>query len=286
MLEEVLIDNPRDVVTPAGFLRFLEGARELKRVVLMYGMERLITKEVFCELSSRQGIEILGIGGMVTEDFVVSARAHTNGEGLFPGLVGLTCTASAAGMLLLSTDLRNLARAEIILVNPAENFLEKLSEACPELEHLCVTYTSTPSHIEIPPRELLAIPRNLQNLTHLTVTGKITSPSLQDEHIATFAQGFSEMVTVLRLCFRETGLTEKSLVYLGQRLGSALVECELVGKFEIEGLGSVVLFPVLRELALREAVDWRERGQPEEFVKGWAPEVEDAQFWTGFGDFE
>lgn len=283
-MEEVLIDKPRKVVTPAGFLRFLEGAQGLKRVVFMYGMERLITKEVFCELSSRQDLEVLGIGGVVTEDFVVSARAHTNGQDLFPALVGLTCTASAAGMLLLSRDLRNLARAEIILVDPAENFLKNLSEACRELEHLCVTYTSTPSHIEIPPSELLAIPRNLQRLTHLNVTGKITSPSLQDEHIATFSQEFSEMVTVLRLCFRETGLTEKSLVYLGERLGSVLVECELVGKFEIAGLGDVVLFPVLKELALREAVDWKERGQ--ELVKGWAPEVEDVQFWTGFGDFE
>lgn len=284
MLEEVLIDKPRNVVTPAGFLRFLEGAQGLKRVVFMYGMERLITKEVFCELSSRQDLEVLGIGGVVTEDFVVSARAHTHGQDLFPALVGLTCTASAAGMLLLSRDLRNLARAEIILVDPAENFLKNLSEACRELEHLCVTYTSTPSHIEIPPSELLAIPRNLQRLTHLNVTGKITSPSLQDEHIAAFAREFSEMVTVLRLCFRETGLTEKSLVYLGERLGSVLVECELVGKFEIAGLGDVVLFPVLKELALREAVDWKERGQ--ELVKGWAPEVEDVQFWTGFGDFE
>lgn len=250
----------------------------------MYGMERLITKEVFCELSSRRGLEVLGIGGVVTEDFVVSARAHTNGfQDLFPALVGLTCAASAAGMLLLSEDLRNLERAEITLVEPAANFLENFSQACPELEHLCVMYT-TPSHIEIPPGELLAVPRNLQRLTHLNVTGKITSPSLQDEHIATFAQEFSEMVTVLRLCFRETGLTEKSLVYLGQCLGSVLVECELVGKFEIAGLGDVVLFPVLKELALREAVDWKERGQ--ELVKGWAPEVEDVQFWTGFGGFE
>jgi len=272
------------VVTPEGFLHFLQGAKELKRVVFMYGMERLITKEVFCELSSRRDLEVLGIGGVVTEDFVLSARAHTNGQDLFPGLVGLTCTASAAGMLLLSRDLGNLARAEIILVGPAVNFLENLSMACPELEYLCVTYTSTPSHIEIPPGELLAVPRNLQRLTHLNVTGMITSPSLQDEHIATFAQEFCEMVKVLRLCFRETGLTEKSLVYLGQCLGSVLVECELVGKFEIAGLGGVVLFPVLKELALREAVGWRERGQ--ELVRGWAPGVEDVQFFTGFGDFE
>ena len=50
------------------------GRRELKRVVLMYGMERLITKEVFCELSSRQGLEVWGMGGVVTEDFVVMDR--------------------------------------------------------------------------------------------------------------------------------------------------------------------------------------------------------------------
>ncbi|CUS08828.1 unnamed protein product [Tuber aestivum] len=282
LLEEVLIDNPRDVVTPAGFLRFLEGAKRLKRVVLMYGMERLITKEVFCELSSRRSLEILGMGGVVSEDFVVSARAHTGGEDLFPGLVGLTCTVSAAGMLLLSGDLRILARAEIILVDPAENFLERFSKTCPELEYLCVTYTSSPSHIEIPPGEILVVPRNLQRLTHLSVTGMITSPSLQDQHIATFVHEFPDTVKVLRLGFHETRLTEKSLVDLGQRLGSALVECELVGKFEIARLGDLVLFPVLKELSLKDVVDWKEMGQRDEIVKGWAPVVEEILF----GDFE
>lgn len=48
------------------------GRRKLKRVVLMSGMEWLITKEVFCELSSRQGLEVWGIGGVVTKEFVVS----------------------------------------------------------------------------------------------------------------------------------------------------------------------------------------------------------------------
>jgi hypothetical protein len=285
-LEEVLIDNPRDVVTPAGFLRFLEGVKGLKRVVLMYGMERLITREVFCELSSRGGLEILGIGGMVSEDFVVSARARTGGEELFPSLLGLTCTASAAGMLLLSKDLRNLARAEVILEDPVESFLESFSKTCPELEYLHVTYTSAPSHIEIPPEELLSVPRNLLGLTHLSLTGKITSPSLQDQHMATFARAFTENVKVLRLGFRETGLTEKSLVYLGQGLGSELLECELVGKFEIARLGGVVLFPVLKDLILREAVDWVALGQRGELVAGWAPLVEEMLFGTGFGDFE
>ncbi|PWW71805.1 hypothetical protein C7212DRAFT_348590 [Tuber magnatum] len=285
LLEEVLIDNPHDVVTPTGFLRFLEGAKGLKRVVLMYGMERLITKEVFCELSSRGGLEILGIGGVVSKDFVESARAHTRRD-LFPSLVGLTCTASAAGMLLLSKDLKNLARAEIILVDPTENFLERFSQTCPELAYLCVTYTSAPSHIEIPPGEILAIPRNLQKLTHLSVTGKITSPSLQDQHLSTFVHEFPEEVRVLRLGFRETGLTEKSLVDLGRHLGSGLIECELVGKFELARLRGLVLFPVLKELALREAVDWNALGQKEELVTGWAPVVGDMQFGTGFGDFE
>ncbi|RPA96076.1 hypothetical protein L873DRAFT_1791840 [Choiromyces venosus 120613-1] len=285
LLEEVLIDNPREVVTPGGFLRFLEGAKKLKRVVLMYGMERLITREVFCELSSRSCLEILGIGGVVSEDFVVAARVRTNGQDLFPGLLGLTCTGSAAGTLLLSKDLKNLARAEIILVGSAVNFLGRFSQACPELEYLCVTYTCTPTHIEIPPREILVIPRSLPKLTHLFLTGKITSPSLQDEHIIAFAKDFAQNVKVLRLGFRETRLTEKSLIHLGQRLGSTLVECELVGRFEIDGLGGgAVLFPVLKELALREAVEWKERGQ--ELVTGWAPEVEDVQFWTGFGEFE
>ncbi|KAG0633410.1 hypothetical protein HOY80DRAFT_991731 [Tuber brumale] len=286
LLEEVLIDNPGDVVTPAGFLRFLEGVRGLKRVVLMYNMKRLITNEVFCELSSRQGLEILGIDGVVSKDFVVSARARAGGEDLFPSLLGLTCTASAAGMLLLSRDLRNLARAEVILEESAEGFLESFSQTCPELEYLHVTYTSTPSHIEIPPEELLTVPRNLQRLTHLSVTGKITSPSLQDQHMATFAHAFPENVKVLRLGFRETGLTEKSLVHLGQGLGSELLEFELVGKFEIAKLGGVVLFPVLKDLILREAVDWMALGQREELVRAWAPLVEEILFGTGFGDFK
>ncbi|OTA89373.1 hypothetical protein M434DRAFT_14587 [Hypoxylon sp. CO27-5] len=83
-LEELLIDNPRDLISPDGFLRFLDDAKSLKHVMVVCGMERVIADSVFIALATRHDLETLELRKTVTADLISKAVDQQARSGATP----------------------------------------------------------------------------------------------------------------------------------------------------------------------------------------------------------
>lgn len=267
-LEEVLIDRPRNLITPQGFLRFLHNVRSLKKLTVMFGMGNVVTDDIFINLATRPGLRSLALQKCLTPQLISDAIYHrqelqpqqqVQEEGkLFTDLCELTCTAETEGILSLSSYIPQLSRLDLTLMSnytfttPSGGLLPLLSASCPNLQFLHIQY-NWEEVIDLH-EELLVLAQNLQHLKHLHLHGdNILARELRDTHIIRIAQEVKEM-EVLRLGFQCT-LTEEALIGLGKYCGGTLVECELWGTFNLAGLDSEgVLFPVLKELTVEKIV--------------------------------
>jgi hypothetical protein len=231
----------------------------------MFGMDNVVTDDIFINLATRPGLRTLGLQKRLTPQLISSAayneqglrtQGQTQGQRqLFPDLHELTCTAEAEGILSLSSHLPQLAHLELTLVSnyafttPSDGLLPLLSNACPNLQFLDISYNATGT-TDLHPTELLILAQKLQHLKHLHLHGdNILARELQDAHIVRMAQYLKE-VEVLQLGFKCT-LTDKALRGVGEYCGNTLVECELQATCNLSSLDREdALFPALRELII------------------------------------
>ncbi|KAK6952590.1 hypothetical protein Daesc_004880 [Daldinia eschscholtzii] len=263
LLEELLIDNPRDLISPEGFLRFLDGTKALKRVSVMYGMNRAITDSVVVALATKAGLEILEFQELITEDLASRIVAeqqsrHGTDNKLFPELRELTCVAESGGLANLLPFLFNLTRLEANVIYKSipstaiqDCIIHNIGSHCVSLQTLKLEYRSVEGqHIHIVPEDLVRSAQRLHKLEELSVSGgQIEAPMLRDSHFASIMEA-QQHLKVLHLKFA-CYLTEFALEEASKHCGARLLELELDGTYNLSNLvRGNVSFPQLSSLEL------------------------------------
>ncbi|KAI1463515.1 uncharacterized protein F4812DRAFT_241838 [Daldinia caldariorum] len=263
LLEELLIDNPRDLISPEGFLRFLDGARALKRVSVMYGMSRAITDSVVVALATKPGLEILEFQELITEDLaskIVTEQARQGTvEKLFPQLRELVCVAESGGLTNLLLHLSGLSRLDVNVVykpipsTPIQDcVIHNIGSHCINLQTLKLEYgTKEGQHIHLTPEALIRLAK-LNKLEELGILGnRVEAPMLRDTHIASMME-VQQQLKALRLMF-SCQLTESALAEAAKHGGAKLEELDLYGTYNLLNLaGRDVSLPQLLSLELRQ----------------------------------
>ncbi|KAI0884570.1 uncharacterized protein GGS22DRAFT_163814 [Annulohypoxylon maeteangense] len=262
-LEELLIDNPRNLISPDGFIRFLSGANALKRLSIMYGMDRAITDDVFVALSTLPNLQSLRFTYTVTPELVSFAKSQQLkkcGEAqLFPCLNELVCTVHLEGLCGLLPHLRQLSDLDATILSKdvhsssLDTFLRDISTYASNLSALKLQYSET-VHASIDPANLVHLAQALTHLQHMEISGDhIRVTGLGTDHFAKITQALPNL-KVLRLAF-QCSLSEAALVELSQTCGGVMTNCELWGSYALHNLeGTGVSLPALQELVLGKLV--------------------------------
>ncbi|KAI5821188.1 hypothetical protein BZA77DRAFT_348392 [Pyronema omphalodes] len=307
-LEEVLIDNPRNTLTAAGFLSFLQSPdlKNLKRLIILYDMETILSPEVFMNLSLRSGLEVLGI----RHDEFPLLISHER-RPLFQDLKELDISAPLECLIEYSKNghFPTLSRLEILLKDASEDFtasfgkrrvvdntypgkhvpLTKLASAFPGLEVLCIDFSERVV-TDLQPADLVGLVDRLGNLRELRLEGMdgaLRGRGIGDSEIEALAK-MARKLEVLRLRMTEMGVTDRGLRAVATVCGN-IRELELGGRFglrlQLPGQKGV-RFPALKELELGEVV-FTGRGA-EDLVRGLmeaAPELKDFRIEEGESEF-
>ncbi|KAI1802528.1 hypothetical protein F4811DRAFT_563183 [Daldinia bambusicola] len=257
LLEELLIDNPRDLISPEGFLRFLDGAKALKRVSAIYGMGRAVNDAVVVPLVTKPGLEILEFQEPITEDLAAKIVAEKSrqgaGEKLFPRLRELKCAAESGALTILLPHLSGLSRLDVNVVyeripsTPIQDCaIRHIGSHCTDLRTLEVQYSAKKDqHVHLIPEALVGLGQRLNKLEELNISGSmVNAPMLRDAHVGSMLEGQRHLRT-LRLMF-SCRLTESALVEAARHCGASLEELKLFGTYNLVNLvGSDVSFPQL-----------------------------------------
>ncbi|KAI8965494.1 hypothetical protein F5Y11DRAFT_312483 [Daldinia sp. FL1419] len=263
-LEELLIDNPRDLITPDGFLQFLHGANNLKKVSVMYGMNRAINESVIVALVTKPGLEILEFREPITADLasrIITERSRHGADGTpLPQLRELICVAEPGGLANLLPHLSNLTRLEATIVyegSPSAEVqdcvIHGIGAHCVSLRTLKLEYKAAEGHrIHIPSEALVKLPQGLNKLEGLSISGNgIEAPGFGDRQFADLMQARPNL-KILHLRFT-CDLTESALIEVAKSCGTILAELELEGTYNLLNLReSNVLFPQLASIELGE----------------------------------
>ncbi|KAI1371606.1 hypothetical protein F4677DRAFT_304878 [Hypoxylon crocopeplum] len=258
-LEELLIDNPRDLISPEGFLRFLESAKALKQLTLLYGVDRVVTDSVFIALAIRPGLEVFRLQKLVTASLVSKAVEEQTRRGaserLFPQLLELTCVAELDGLAALLPHLSQLTYLDTGLRRgrtETHSSVPDISTHCPDLRVLLLEYAPT-EDARIPPQTLVKLAEGLHELEQLGISGE--KVEVEGFGLAQFASMVHALPCLksLRLAF-ECQLTEAALVETSKSCGTTLTELEIGGSYDLRKLEGLVLFPRLRSLGLGKLV--------------------------------
>ncbi|KAN0087353.1 hypothetical protein V8E54_001041 [Elaphomyces granulatus] len=258
-LEELLIDYPHDLISPEGFLRFLDGAHSLKQIILMYGIDRVVNDDVFFALATRPNLQILKFQKVVNAELMSIAKSRQNQNHserqLFPRLRKLVCTGEIDGLISLLPHLTQLTHLETTILGSQVHIslLPEIATYCPNLQFLQLEY-STAQDISLSPDELVKLSQALPHLEHLQISGDhISAPGLENVHISKISEALPSL-KVLELEF-ECALTEAALVEVGKGCGGALTKCQLWGSYNLLTLEeSDISFPLLQELILGKLV--------------------------------
>jgi hypothetical protein len=102
-LRTLLIDNPRDLISPEGILLFLDGAHSLKRVITMFGIGRAVNNGVFVALATWPDLQSLEFQKVITAELVSIANKSRQNQNygerqLFPQLRKPVCTGEIDGL--------------------------------------------------------------------------------------------------------------------------------------------------------------------------------------------
>ncbi|KAI1135522.1 hypothetical protein F5Y05DRAFT_174211 [Hypoxylon sp. FL0543] len=261
-LEELLIDNPRDLISPEGFLRFLDGAKGLKHLTVMHGMERVMTDSVFIALATKPDLETLGLRKGITADLVskaVDQQARSGAEGrLFPRLSKLTCVAQPDGFAALLPHLSQLNSLDVVIkhssasLNEMEYLLREVGTYCPGLRDLALEYAAA-ENFNISPRPLIQLAQRLTQLEKLCICSEnMEVEGFDTSHFASLVKALPRLET-LRLSFK-CRLTEAALVEAAKSC-EALTTLELWGSYDLRNVGETeVFFPKLKALELGQLV--------------------------------
>jgi hypothetical protein len=229
----------------------------------MYGMDRVVTDDVFVALATRPDLQLLEFRKVITAELMSIAKSRQNrnyGERqLFPQLRKLVCTGEIDGLLSLLPHLTQLTQLETTILGSHVSSVEiscplsDIATYCPNLQFLRLEYTPAQA-VYISPDELVELSQSLPHLEHLQILGDhVRSPGLETVHIAKIAEALPSL-KVLWLEFQCT-LTEAALVEVGKGCGRTLIRCQLLGSYNLSNLeDSDILFPLLQELVLGKVV--------------------------------
>ncbi|KAI0845373.1 hypothetical protein F5Y00DRAFT_170074 [Daldinia vernicosa] len=262
LLEELLIDNPRDLISPEGFLRFLDGAKALKRISVMYGMSRAINDSVIIALATKPGLEILEFQELITTELalrIVAERSRNDAEEkLLPEFREFICVAEPGGLTSILPYLSKLTRLEANIVYEGfplatiqDRVIHNIASQCIHLHTLKLEYRAIEGqHIHIPSDGLAKLAQRLSKLEELSISGNgVEAPEFGDPQFASIIQA-QPRLKVLHLRFT-CYLTESSLAEAAKYGGTRLEELELNGTYSLLNLvSSDVLFPQLLSLEL------------------------------------
>ncbi|KAI0098471.1 hypothetical protein F4814DRAFT_123583 [Daldinia grandis] len=262
LLEELLVDNPRDLISPEGFLRFLDGAKALKRVSVMYGMSRAVTDPVIIALATKPGLEILEFQELITAELasrIATAQSWSGAEEkLLPQFREFICVAEPDGLTNLLPYLSKLTRLEANIVYEGfplatvqDRVVHNISSQCINLQTLKLEYRAIEGqHIHILSEALVKLAQGLSKLEELEISGDgVEALEFGDSQFASIIQALPRL-KVLHLKFA-CHLTESSLAEAAKNGGMKLEELELNGTYNLLSLAnSDVSLPQLLSLEL------------------------------------
>ncbi|KAF3066339.1 hypothetical protein GL218_09169 [Daldinia childiae] len=262
LLEELLIDNPRDLISPEGFLQLLNGAKNLKRISVMYGMSRAVTDSVIIALATKPGLEILEFQELITAELasrIVTEQSRNDvEEKLLPQFREFICVAEPGGLTSLLPYLSKLTRLEANIVYEGfplttvqDRVVHSIGSQCINLQNLRLEYRAIEGqHIHIPSEALVKLAQGLGKLEELSISGnKVEAPEFGDSQFASIIQA-QPRLKVLHLKFI-CYLTESSLIEAAKNGGTRLEELELNGTYNLLNLAdSHVSLPQLLSLEL------------------------------------
>ncbi|KAI1101128.1 hypothetical protein F4804DRAFT_21741 [Jackrogersella minutella] len=262
-LEELQIDNPRDLISPEGFLRFLDGAKSLKHLTVIYGMDRAITDSVFVALAVKPGIETLQFQLPITADLVSKAVDEQTRAGaqdqLFPQLRKVVCVGEPDGLLMLLPHFPQLTYLEASVMHSNDpsadvrDLLPDINANCLNLCTLKLEYLGEDS-VHISSQTLVELAQGLGKLEELDISGdNIFTEGFDDSHFSRIVQVLPRL-KVLQLSFT-CDLTEASLVEAAKNCGMSLIDLEIGGSYDLQKLTKAGLrFPELQSLELGKLV--------------------------------
>ncbi|KAI2779418.1 hypothetical protein F4815DRAFT_194222 [Daldinia loculata] len=294
LLEELLIDNPRDLISPEGFLQFLNGAKALKRISVMYGMSRAVTDSVIIALATKPGLEILEFQELITAELasrIVTEQSRNDiEEKLLPQFREFICVAEPGGLTSLLPYLSKLTRLEANIVYEGfplttvqDRVVHNIGSQCIHLQTLKLEYRAIEGrHIHIPSEALVKLAQGLSKLKELGISGNgVEAPGFGDSQFASIIQA-QPRLEVLHLKFASY-LTESSLAEVAKNGGMRLEELELNGTYNLLNLvDSDVTLPQLLSLELDQLASLsttddaiaREAANIAQLLKKFAPRLE------------
>ena len=191
-----------------GFLRFLDGTRSIKRLAIMYGMDKVVNDDVFVALATRPDLQSLEFQMAVTPELVSLAKSRRNrncgGGQLFPQLRKLVWIGDIDGLVSFLPHLTQLTHLEATILGShissveTPGSLSDIATYCPKLQVLELRYTTaedidfelvklstTAEDIDISPDELVELAQRSQHLEHMEISGDhVRAPGLETVHIA------------------------------------------------------------------------------------------------------
>ncbi|KAI1411604.1 hypothetical protein F5Y13DRAFT_56390 [Hypoxylon sp. FL1857] len=256
-LEELLIDNPRDLISPEGLLRFLEGAKALKHVMVVYGMDKVITDSVFTTLATKPDLETLELQKTITTGLVSKALGQHTPSGakgrLFPRLSKLACVAQSDGFTALLPHLSQLDSLDVRIEPGGDSsnvsyLLLDVSMYCPNLRVTSLENLD-PEGVHISPQSLVRLAERLNQLEKLCISNEKSKVEEFDvSHFASMVKALPRLRT-LRLLFK-CRLTEAALVEAANSC-ETLTELEIWGSYDLQNLAETeASFPKLKALEL------------------------------------
>jgi hypothetical protein len=232
----------------------------------MYGMDRVVTDDVFAALATRPDLQLLESEKVITAELMSIANSRRNqsysDEQLFPQLHKLVCTGEIDGLVSLLSHLTQLTYLETTILGSHVSSVEircllpEIATYCPKLQFLQLEYTAASSaqDISLSSDELVGLSQALPRLEHLQISGDhVRAPGLETVHIAKIAEALPNL-KVLVLDFKYA-LTEDALIEVGKGCGRTLTQCQLWGSYNLSNLeGNDISFPLLQDLTLGKLV--------------------------------
>ena len=250
-LREIIIDHPHNQLDPERFLEFLKQRQSLQSMTFLYGMDGLITNEMFLHVAGRDNLESLCLGRSFDRATIEDALERTLVP--FKHLRQLYLSLESNAVPSLLSSLKSVVRLGLKIEDDKRDVLPIIA-SMKDLRTLEVTFRRSQA---LSSASILA----LGGLTQLRKLVIQPSPvETADLRASTLAdQDFIQLVSNLRhlqsLKFEvQCNLSVAVIHSLGIHCAS-LESCEMLGSYELQALDDtpIPLFPQLRVLELGSA---------------------------------
>lgn len=248
-LRDILIDSPGSYITPRMFLSFIKDCKSLERVTFVYGMDHLVTDELFLHLARRPNLTHLTLGRHVPTavyDQLVSESSHA------PALAALRflqVPISSEAVPLLAPMINKVTSLGLEIRDGRPDFLHHLSSLT-DLSELMLEFAI---NMTLPSADLMCLRSHPKLHTlRLRLSPDILAPRMWDIPDAVFENLIAKLSQLRILAFEvPSSLSAHSLKTLA-REHPLLEELSFLQPFHFPHLDLSshpgVLFPKLRML--------------------------------------